>query len=409
MAGEGKRPSWWRRLVYGDPEEPKLWREELKRAWVELRGANQSPARAAAAVALGTFIGSIPLYGTHTPLVLAVCVLLQLDAPLAWIASNISNPAFSVALITAEIQVGGYVLTGEVVEMHHAEASWATVREYGTFLFVGAPFVALFLAVVLSAAFYVLLRIKRRFVPAGAPPTYALPAAAPPWWHAAERVAGRYAPLEELSTPAERTRFNYVRVKLLMDPIAQMIVDLAGDEPDALGAISDVGCGRGQMAVMMLERGRATSAFGVDWDEEKVEAASLAAGRAPALPARFEVGDMKEAPIPEADTVLLIDVIHYLALEEQDDVLRRAARAVRPGGRVVVREADTERGWRSAMTLAEELIFTVLRFNRGARVKFRPARTIVAVLEGEGLSCEVEPAWGSTPFSNVLVVGRRPR
>jgi hypothetical protein len=52
-------------------------------------------------------------------------------------------------------------------------------------------------------------------------------------------------------------------------------------------------------------------------------------------------------------------------------------------------------------------VFTALRFNRGARVRFRAAREIVGRLEEAGLKCEVRPAWGRTPFANVLVVGRR--
>ena len=57
------------------------------------------------------------------------------------------------------------------------------------------------------------------------------------------------------------------------------------------------------------------------------------------------------AAIPPADTVLLVDVLHYVSIEEQDAILDRAAAAVRPGGRLLVREADTERGLRSLATL----------------------------------------------------------
>ncbi len=80
---------------------------------------------------------------------------------------------------------------------------------------------------------------------------------------------------------------------------------------------------------------------------------------------------------------------------------------MRPGGRLLVREADTERGVRSAVTLLEERVFTAARFNRGERVRLRAAREIVALLTEAGLRCEVVPAWGKTPFSNVLIVGRR--
>ena len=42
-------------------------------------------------------------------------------------------------------------------------------------------------------------------------------------------------------------------------------------------------------------------------------------------------------------------------------------------------------------TLAEERFFTLIRFNRGERVRFRPAREIAARLEAAGMSCETRP------------------
>jgi SAM-dependent methyltransferase len=219
-----------------------------------------------------------------------------------------------------------------------------------------------------------------------------------------ERVAGRYAPADG-ATAAERSRFHYVRIKLLGDPVARLCADVAGDAPGVLGEVLDIGTGRGQLPILLVELGRATSARGVDWDEDKVEAGRRAAA---GLPIELSHGDARTAAYGDADTVLVIDLLHYFTLEEQDGILRRAAGAVRPGGRILVREADTERGLRSALTLLEERLFTGIGYNRGERVRFRPAREIVAVLGEAGLSCEVRPAWGKTPFSNVLVVGRRP-
>ena len=388
---------------------PVLWREELRRAWRELRGATMTPGRAAAAMALGLFIGSIPIYGCHTPIVLTVCLLLQLDALVAWVASNISNPFFSPALLTAEVQVGAWVHTGQWMRMHDLEQARQTgFSGMVLYLFTGAFFVAAALALVGAAGIFLAVRIKRAFAPAGPRKSYQLPANAPPWWRAVERVASRYAPIRELSTPADRTRFNYVRIKLLGDPVTKMITDLLGAEAGGLGEVLDIGTGRGQLPIVLLELGLATAARGIDWDEGKIEAARHAAEAEPSLDACFEVADVAEADLPPADTVLLIDVVHYLTVEQQDDLLQRAARAVRPGGRLVVREADTERGWRSWATLAEELFFTLVRFNRGARVRFRAASQIVARMEAEGLRCRIEPAWGRTPFSNVLIVGERP-
>jgi SAM-dependent methyltransferase len=224
-----------------------------------------------------------------------------------------------------------------------------------------------------------------------------LPADAPPWVTAVERVAARYAsPVSP--RPAERALFHWVRTKLLGDPVAKLVAEHAS------GSLLDVGTGRGQVALLLLLLGRVSRVHGIDWDAGKIAAASRAAE---GLDASFARGDARTAPFEPADTVLLVDVLHYFTVPEQNAILDRAAAAVRPGGRILVREADAGAGWRSVTTLWEERVFTLLRVNRGERLRFRAPGELVARLEAAGLACEVRPAWAGTPFSNVLVVGRR--
>ncbi|MCC6556915.1 MAG: DUF2062 domain-containing protein [Polyangiaceae bacterium] len=389
-------------------------REELRRAFRELRGGALSPARAAAAVAIGLFIGSQPIFGCHTPLVLVLCLWFRLDAAIAWVASNISNPFFAPALLTAEVQVGAYLRTGSLLRLDQEIGRADALSRFAGTMFLGAPVVGLALAGAGAALTYGAVALKRRLSPSSASrriEPYRLPDDAPPWVHAVERVASRYAPPED-STPAQRSRFHYVRVKLLGDPVARLIADIAGERPGALGEVLDIGTGAGQLPILLVELGRATRARGLDWDAAKIEdgrrAASGAAAAAPPLDVELWRADARDAVLGQADTVLLIDLIHYFLPEEQDAILRRAAAAVRPGGRLLVREADTEHGWRSFITLLEERVFTTLRMNRGERVRFRAAREITALLTGLGLACETRPAWGKTPFSNVLIIAARP-
>jgi uncharacterized protein (DUF2062 family)/SAM-dependent methyltransferase len=384
-----------------------LFREELRRAFRELRGGRLSPARGAAAVAVGLFVGCQPIFGCHLPVIVFLCLWLRLDALVAYVAANISNPFLAPAILTAEVEIGARIRTGERPHFDQALTRSGAFSHFAGDLAVGAPVFGLALAIVGGAATFAVLSAARRLRPAGAPPEpYRLPPEAPPWVHAVERVASRYAPADG-ATAAERSRFHYVRTKLLGDPVARLVADVEGEAPGALGEVFDVGTGRGQLPILLVELGRATRARGVDWDAGKVDAGRRAAASGDPLPVDLVQGDARTAEIPPADTVLLIDLLHYFTLAEQDALLRRAAAAVRPGGRLLVREADTERGLRSAVTLLEERIFTGLRWNRGERVRFRPAREIVTLLAEAGLSGEVRPAWGKTPFSNVLVVGRR--
>lgn len=126
------------------------------------------------------------------------------------------------------------------------------------------------------------------------------------------------------------------------------------------------------------------------------------------LSGEFAKGDVRTTQTDGADTVLLIDVLHYFDRDTQDELLIRAAGLVKPGGRLVLRDADTGRGWRSIVTRTAEGFFTAIRFNRGERVLFRDvAGELVPLLEAQGMSCSVVPCWGGTPFSNVLLVATR--
>jgi SAM-dependent methyltransferase len=192
----------------------------------------------------------------------------------------------------------------------------------------------------------------------------------------------------------------YIQGKLHADPSTRAVAALG-----PLGDVVDLGCGRGQLAVLLLEAGAATRVSGYDWDAGKIELARRAAA---GLPAAFQPADVRTAPAGSADSVLLIDVLHYFDRDTQDALLGRAARLVRPGGRLILREADTGRGWRSAATLIEERVMTAVRFNRGEHVVFRNiARELAPRLEREGLTCEIRECWGATPFSNMLLVARR--
>ncbi len=382
-------------------------REELRRIWCDVRGGDQSAARITAAVTLGAFIGCLPIYGLHLPLVLLLCLRFRLDGALAYLAANISNPFCAPFIVAAQVQLGAWMLEGHLPDLGSSIAMREALRSFPKYLVVGAPVVSAGIAVVLGGFAWVTTLVKRRLFGRGVRPAYALPANAPAWVVAVERVASRYAPPSDPS-PAAKAQFNYVRIKLLMDPIAKLIADIAGEERGVLGEVLDIGTGRGQLPILLVELGRATKASGVDWDASKIEDGKRAAGERPSLPVSLSQGDARAAEVAPADTVLLIDLLHYFRVDEQDAILRRAARAVRPGGRLLLREADTERGARSFATLLEEKVFTALRFNRGERVKFRAAKDLARVMTEEGLAVEIVPAWGKTPFSNVLLIGARP-
>lgn len=87
-------------------------KQRLKDAWRRLRGGELTPARAGLSVAVGIAIGVMPLWGLHWLLVLAICLPLRLDAGVAYLAANISNPFFAPFITSSEIAIGVRLLEG---------------------------------------------------------------------------------------------------------------------------------------------------------------------------------------------------------------------------------------------------------------------------------------------------------
>src|SRR6478609_596994 len=133
-------------------------RHHWARIWRRLRGERRSPARVALAVALGLFIGCLPVYGLHFVLCLLICLPLGLDLVLAYLVANISNPLVAPFLITLEVEVGSLLSSGQ-----HAAFTLERARQTGILGFafqagLGSVVVGLALAGVGSAIAYAIAR-----------------------------------------------------------------------------------------------------------------------------------------------------------------------------------------------------------------------------------------------------------
>lgn len=113
-----------------------------------MRGGDLTPTRAAISVGFGLFVGCLPLYGLHLPLVLAVCVPLRLDAPVAYLAANISNPLVAPWILVAEVQTGSWLLTHSFVGFDASTARSTGVTGYVVYAALGALVVGGVLALV---------------------------------------------------------------------------------------------------------------------------------------------------------------------------------------------------------------------------------------------------------------------
>jgi len=343
------------------------------RLWRRVRGGG-SPRERALSVGLGLFIGCLPLYGLHFPLCAAVCVPFGLDLVLAYLAAQISNPWFAPVLVAVEARVGS-VLLGRaplaVAELELGRFGDVFERALAGSLVVGA-------ALAVSGGLFTFWIARRGGEDAERSASF-------------ERTLARYR-------SAPRGDRWYVDLKLRSDPV---VAELAG--AGNLGRLIDAGAGRGQIGLFLRDAGLVSELSGFDTDARKVAVARAAA----AAGERFEVADLKsfEAAAASADSVLLIDVLHYLSPAEQDAALERVRRWLAPGGRVFVREVARRPGPFSWFTRLLERLATALGYNRASgALGFRPVRELVLRLEQLGFCCRLRDASAGTPFDNTLIV-----
>ena len=186
-----------------------------------------------------------------------------------------------------------------------------------------------------------------------------------------------------------------------MDPVHGAVLALAAAAP--FGQVMDVGSGRGQLGVVLLEAGLASQVLALDQDADALAQLDRAAAD---LPLRTRRSDLAAGALEEtADTVLLIDVLYQLATEPQLDLVRRAAEAARRT--VIIRTTNPARAWRTALSKTLERLGRNWWPTFGARYNALAPELLTKVLAGCGFHASWAPCAAGTPLSGVLIVARR--
>ena len=220
------------------------------------------------------------------------------------------------------------------------------------------------------------------------------------------RAAGRFA-------------WRFARGKLGGDPV--FVALLAQGLIPQNARVLDIGCGQGLLASWLLaakavqDEGQWLTQWpaapdpraihGIDLMPRDVARARQAL-QSFAKVAIFSVGDMRHTEFSAADVVVILDVLHYVSIAAQDDVLRRVRDALAPNGLLLLRVGDASAGLPFKVSVWVDHVVTLLRGHRNARLYCRPLRAWCDTLAALGFTLSTLPMNQGTPFANVLLVAR---
>jgi 2-polyprenyl-3-methyl-5-hydroxy-6-metoxy-1,4-benzoquinol methylase len=210
---------------------------------------------------------------------------------------------------------------------------------------------------------------------------------------------------------------NFARGKLRHDPVFLALLK-SGLIKNGM-TILDLGCGQGLLLALLktAESQYRRGTWPDDWPRPATELDLLGielrenevaiARKALAASVRIESMDLSCGNIPNADVVVLFDVLHYLSADAQQDLLRCIGHSISPGGLLLVRDADAAAGMSYRVTHCAERFAAMVRGHFRQRFHFRSRTQWNDLFVANGFAIETMPMSEGTPFANFLWVARR--
>jgi len=145
------------------------------------------------------------------------------------------------------------------------------------------------------------------------------------------------------------------------------------------GTILDLGCGYGFLPYMLRLLSPARKLVGVDYDEQKIRVANHCVLRTEDI--HFVHADVSQYPLDKYDAIVISDVLHYLPVGKQKDLIFKGIESLNAGGVMLIRDADTSIKKDHFITRLSELFSTkIMGFNKtdANQLEFVPLEEILS-------------------------------
>ena len=169
----------------------------------------------------------------------------------------------------------------------------------------------------------------------------------------------------------------FVRGRLASAPLHELAARAQGD------ILLDVGCGHGALIALLAAGRPERHVVGIDPDARKIDWARRSVGRWGNVELIACGVEALAAERPGAfDTVLVADVLYLLPTAAWAPFLRAVRELLKPGARLVLKEAENDGSWRTKKALWQERLMVRLlrRTHSSGAVGFAPRAALVQAL-----------------------------
>lgn len=198
----------------------------------------------------------------------------------------------------------------------------------------------------------------------------------------------------------ERSHYHYVKIKLRTDPLYGAINGALGETQLPL---LDLGCGLGVLAYYLREKGHTFPIHGFDYDSGKIRSANNAIPTSGFGDLSFAFHDARNGLPDHSGNVTILDILQFFTPDQQEKLLREAAAATSPGGRLIIRSGLKDESWRFRVTYLADVFAKATFWMKAAPTHYPSADDFSRILSPFG-TLDITPLWGGTPFNNHLIV-----
>jgi hypothetical protein len=122
--------------------------------------------------------------------------------------------------------------------------------------------------------------------------------------------------------------------------------------------------------------------------------------------ARIEQGDIRTADFGKTDIAIILDVLHYISYEAQEEVLRRIRAALPDGGTFITRIGDAAGGLPFYYSNWVDRVIFFMRGHGIIPIYCRTADQWLEVLTRCGFAARAMPMHKGTPFCSVMLIAK---